>query len=268
MGSGLAHIKNWLLKATPDYYTMFVKAWIPLNAWYVHEYDTQEDRVAIENLRSKPNKIRNRIEALLSNDDIEGKNFKYHLACLHMQLEERKIKHREKEITFTKVKVDKGEGQESVNDLDKKTGIVYIASAHSGYYHVRVIADKGKGKNLMDVKFSNYNIRELTEHGQYVGLGDAKKQEKIRVCYQQLDPENTISLLPNNYFAKGEKLVLESSLRISFIDNKELIAKTLIQVIYTLRCALFHGEIDPTETNQGIYEHAYYLLKSIIKELH
>lgn len=267
MGSGLAHIKNWLLRATPDYYTMFIKAWIPLNAWYVNEYNTQEDRVAIDRLKGERNKIRNRIEALLTNEDIESKTFKFHLAQLHLQLEGRNIYHHDKKLTFTEVKLDQGETIAPATDVDKK-GNVYKAAVGHGFFHVQIIRDKGKGKSLMDKKFTSYSIKSLLEDSQYIGLNDSGLQEKIRICYQKIDPENTVSLLLSNYYAKGDKMILDSDLRIAFIDNKELIAKSLIQNIYYLRCALFHGEIDPTETNQGIYEHTFYLLKSIIKELH
>lgn len=264
MSSGLLHIKNWLSRATPDYYTMFVKAWIPLNAWYVHEYNTQEDRVAIEKLRGERNKIRNRIEALLTNTDLESKTFKLHLAHLHLQLEERNIYHREHKLSFNEIKLDQGEGIDPSSEVDK-AGNVYVASAEKGFFHLRIIREKGKGKSLMDKKFNQHSLEELLKDSQYIGLNNKLMQEKIRLCYQKIDPNNSVSLIAK---PKADKIILDADSRINFVDNPELIAKSLIQIIYTLRCALFHGEIDPTETNQGIYEHAFYLLKCIIKELH
>ena len=37
-----ANIKQWLEKSEVDYFTQFVKAWIPFNAWYRNTYDTLE----------------------------------------------------------------------------------------------------------------------------------------------------------------------------------------------------------------------------------
>ena len=31
-------IAKWLEKAEPDYYTLFIKVWIPYNAWYMHNF--------------------------------------------------------------------------------------------------------------------------------------------------------------------------------------------------------------------------------------
>jgi hypothetical protein len=47
-----ANIKQWLEKSEVDYFTQFVKAWIPFNAWYRREYDT------LEKERDVPNEIK------------------------------------------------------------------------------------------------------------------------------------------------------------------------------------------------------------------
>lgn len=32
------HLRNWVDWSNPDYYTMFVKAWIPFNAWFMDSF--------------------------------------------------------------------------------------------------------------------------------------------------------------------------------------------------------------------------------------
>mgnify|MGYP002626844511 CR=1 FL=1 len=49
--------------------------------------------------------------------------------------------------------------------------------------------------------------------------------------------------------------------------NVEDVAKATVEIIYRLRCLLLHGEIDPTVANSRIYEHAYGVLRTLIKEL-
>ncbi len=262
MANVTLHIKNWLNKATPDYYTMFIKAWIPLNAWYVNEFGTTEDRVAIKNLKEKSNKIRSRIQALLLNSDAESQSVRSHLAKLHFQLESRRIENKGKIISFNSIPQDGGK-IDPVTDTDRK-GNVYKAIVGEGFYRVLIVA-KG-GKSLMDKKFSEHKLDSLLTETQYIALKDNKMQEKIRLCFQGIDPNGTISLVSRSRI-KQEKILLDDDLKIEFVNDTELIAKSLIQVIYQLRCILFHGEIDPSETNQEIYEHAFYVLKSIIKEL-
>ena len=49
-----------------------------------------------------------------------------------------------------------------------------------------------------------------------------------------------------------------------FVNNKNLIARALVEILYQLRNALFHGEITPTSQIQKTYEPAYLILKRII----
>ena len=36
MSGTMSNIKDWIGRSEPDYYMMFVKAWIPFNAWYIN----------------------------------------------------------------------------------------------------------------------------------------------------------------------------------------------------------------------------------------
>lgn len=62
------HIDNWISRAEPDYYTMFIKTWIPLNAWYVNEYNTTRDFEAINKIKEKNSKINSKIRGLLNDE--------------------------------------------------------------------------------------------------------------------------------------------------------------------------------------------------------
>jgi len=260
------HIKNWLGKADPDYYTMFIQTWIPLNAWYVHQFNSTKDSVCIEKLKSTRNTIRIRIEALLQNEnvDVESRNFRFHLGQLHYQLENRRIENKGSVISFNNLPMDKSDQVNSSTDTDKK-GNIFKAVNKESYYQAIIVA-KG-GKTLMDGKFSEHKIDSLLTHNQYIALGDSEIQEIIRVCFQNIDPNNKISLVTKTR-TKSDKIILEEQSKLAFVNDVELISKSLIHVIYQLRCVLFHGNIDPTSTNQKIYEHTFYMLKSIINELH
>ena len=39
------HLQNWINWSKPDFYSMFVKSWIPFNAWYMDGfYDESSGR--------------------------------------------------------------------------------------------------------------------------------------------------------------------------------------------------------------------------------
>ncbi len=68
------HITNWIDRAEliMDYYTLFIKSWIPYNAWYMHNFydedsNPKRDRGAaiISHINSSSNRYRDKIKYLL-----------------------------------------------------------------------------------------------------------------------------------------------------------------------------------------------------------
>jgi hypothetical protein len=62
-------------------------------------------------------------------------------------------------------------------------------------------------------------------------------------------------------------IIIDERRHLYFVNNYELVSKVIIEIMYDLRCKLFHGELDPITANLGIYENAYNLQKILIKEL-
>jgi hypothetical protein len=257
------HIDNWITKAEPDYYTMFIKAWIPFNAWYFTEYTTKQDKVAIEQITNTNNKIRNRIETLLTDNDYQSINFRLNLANLHLHLEKRTLLNYGKSVSFKSIIID-GNFPTPSTDTDNK-GNIYKAIPDKTTGYRAVIIDKS-GKSLMDKTFNPYDIDTFLLDNQYIKLGNAKIKDKIKVCFRQINPDNPIDLTTTTKI-KNDFILLDNQLKVKFKNDTQLIAKSIVQILYTLRCLLFHGELDPTEINQPIYENAYNILREIIKEL-
>ncbi|WP_287693246.1 hypothetical protein, partial [Microcystis sp. M078S1] len=73
--------EKWKNLASIDYFTHFIKAWIPFNAWYKNFYpDLTTDRKAIDEIKSTSNKFRNKLVSLLINGDNDGVAFKSRIA--------------------------------------------------------------------------------------------------------------------------------------------------------------------------------------------
>lgn len=257
------HIDNWITRAEPDFYTMFIKAWIPFNAWYFTEYSTKKDSIALKEIRNTRNKIRNRIEALLSNEDLDSKTFRFNLSKLHIELESRRIMNYGQIVSFKNILIE--DYLPSVATDNDRKGNIYKAIPDKNKGYRAVILDKSS-KTLLDKTFNPYDLNALISDAQYIALSDVKVKEKIRLCYAAINPSNPISIITNSNI-KSEFILLDTDLKIKMVNDTELIAKSLINILYTLRCLLFHGELDPSETNQPIYENAFHILKALIKEL-
>ena len=258
------NIDHWFRQSEPDYYLFFLKAWIPFNAWYVSELPllNKNDALIIKELQDHPNsKPRSIIEAYLENETrYDAKNFRSHLAELHHFLEAKSLKHNGRKLSFTSIfqnsiKFDK--------DIDA-TGNIYKAEFKTSYYQA-LIVDKGS-RSLLDFKQPKYCLDDLKKHNDFLKIRDKKVQKRMIKCYETINPDKTFSLVSSSKI-KSEYITLKSENTINFITDTKTVARSCIKVLYALRCMLFHGEVEPTNVNKPVYEHAYFLLRLILKEL-
>jgi hypothetical protein len=257
------HIDNWITKAEPDYYTMFIKAWIPFNAWYFTEYQTKKDSTALTEMSTSRNKVRNRIEALLKNTDYESQKFRLHIAKLHVELSNRSILNYEDVVSFSNLLFEDyfpSAQTDNINNIILKA----IPNKNTGY-RITIVA-KDSSKTYMDKNFNPYDLNALLLDNQYIGLPNSKMKAKAKKLFEEINPKKPVTLVSKSKI-KTEYIVLDAESKIHFKNDTVLIAKAIIQILYKLRCLLFHGELDPTDTNQSIYEHAFNILNPIIKEL-
>ena len=259
------NIDNWIRQSDPDYYMLFVKAWIPFNAWYVAEMPDlkKNDRLLIKELQDNPNsRPKLTIESLLRNQGLDSNNFKYHLALLHYHLEKKSLQHNKKRLSFTDIELTKNPiKHKSDTDL---LGFKYKAEVKTDFYEA-IVVDKSN-KTICNYRNSQYDLNDFKHSIHFIGLSNKKVQEKIQNCFEAINPNKSINLVSTSK-DKNEFILLNQQLNIKFINDVESIAKSSIQVMYALRCMLFHGELDPINANSVIYEHGYQILKYIIKEI-
>ena len=100
-----ANVKRWLEQSDVDYFTQFVKAWIPFNAWYSHAYDMMEkEREILDEIKTDGNRIRSRFIAKLEGRDPESEVLRNNLAALHRCLSDDPLVDRKKRrISFENV---------------------------------------------------------------------------------------------------------------------------------------------------------------------
>jgi hypothetical protein len=260
------NINNWILHSDPDYYSLFIRAWIPFNAWYIAEMPqhNKKDRLIIKELIDNPkSKPRMKIEALLRNTDFESKNFKYQLAQLHNDLERISFIHNNQRLTFTHIELSQNPIKHK-SDTDK-FGNKFKAEIKPGYFEALVV-DKN-GKTSLHYKNPIYDLTDLKQNIHFIGLADKRIQNKIYDCFFEINPNKPTNLISKSK-NKKDYILLDDFSKTKFTNNIEIISQACIKIIYSLRCMLFHGEIDPTITNAVVYEHGYNILKTIIKELY
>lgn len=250
----------WKALSNIDYFTYFVKAWIPFNAWYRNSYTALEsDADIMQQIKTQPNSFKNRIISLLKNTDSDSIVFKENLSRLHYQLERNPIYNRGVRISFENIVVEE-------NPVTTET------RAYRGFsYNVEIDAGNKRKftSTIIDIKSvirldisqnNGYNWDEIANHSQYKALPPECKRI-LKACYEEVNPRKAVSLLapdPRDSIKIGNY---------NFVNDLELIAKAVITAIYTLRNSLFHGQLVPDRNTQLVYEPAYHMLRMLVLSL-
>ncbi|WP_055073845.1 hypothetical protein [Pseudanabaena sp. 'Roaring Creek'] len=253
--------EKWKSLASIDYFTQFIKAWIPFNAWYKNFYPTIDtDRRAIDEIKANRNSFRNRLISLLEDQDNAGFTFKSRIAELHLQLERKYIYNKNERITFEKIKIEENT-RLSYDFL--RNNLKY--EAIRGIPHRRGQIDIFIYNRDSTVKFSytqtdGFDLDNLINNSNFQLLSP-NQQNNLKACYEEINPSKTISLLSNdinNCIQMGN---------LHFINDRDKLCKGIIEIIYKLRNVLFHGEIIPDSDTNKVYEPAYQILHTLIQSL-
>ena len=116
------------------------------------------------------------------------------------------------------------------------------------------------------------SLSELHSNNDFNSL-DNKYKPSVDKCLNEIDPKKKISVVipperkRGKYVAPPNSICVDTTNNLYFTNNLEDVSKSIIQILYELRCKLFHGEIEPSEANVGVYEQAFYIQRTLIKAL-
>ncbi len=252
----------WKSLSNIDYFTYFVKAWIPFNAWYRNNYPALEsDAEIMQQIKTQHNSVRNRIVSLITNPETynESKVFKANLAELHYQLERNHVHNRGVRISFANIVVDDNPHTSETRTYRRFTYKVEIDTGNRKKVSSIIIDPKSQTRLNIN-QTSGYNPDEIIDDNQYKVLPPECKRI-LKACYEEVNPKKAVSLLAQE---------ASNSIKIgnyNFVNDSELIAKSIVTVIYSLRNSLFHGQLVPDKNTQLVYEPAYHLLRMLVISL-
>lgn len=255
MPSYVAHIKKWKDRAKIDFFTEFVKAWIPFNAWYNQSYtEAKNDREILNEIKNN-SCVKTKLKRLLENDDTDANNFKNKLENFHEILENLQLKNNSFDVNFTNVVIERNKNKEI-----KKTsrGIDYCAIYSGGRFCATVTTSDGE--KTLNYSHTEYDFAHFEENVRNSGISDTQVGY-IRSCFKDINP-----YIPQNLITTDESNCLRVG-KFKFVNNSDLISKAIIENIYSLRCMLFHGSIEPREDTEKLYENAYYILKAFLEAI-
>jgi hypothetical protein len=255
------NIKLWKTMTSIDYITYFVKGWIAFNAWYKNYYPSLDtDRLIINEIKNSNNKVKNKLISLIDGSDSESLRIKTHIADLHSQLEQYHIYQTYKKqpirITFTNFVI---EDNQNTNSEFTARGFKYRCTRIQKDIELE-ISDQNGNIKFTHRQVASYDFSEIEALQDYKSLTDIRKSN-LKVCYKEIDPRK-----PENLLTRDAQKAIEIG-NFHFTEDIEKIAKAIIEMLYLLRNALFHGELIPDHNAQRVYEPAYHILKTLVESL-
>lgn len=270
------HIKKWAERSEEDFYMLFVGAWIPFNAWYHKEIvplcGSKRDRDNINYIAQNANTYKNKIMAYLNGSDRESLRFQQEVVDLHKALLLHAIPDNTEPISFKTTTIF--DAPALIQKDYYKSHYKIERTSHGNSYNYEVLLED---KNTHAVKyrkvFAVCEERLLTADPDFMRLTDAVRS-KLKEEYLSVGikaPRNVILnpiVTPDGNRKPFHSIELGDYDKQYFIDDRDKIAQVLIQLIYNLRCQIFHGSLDPSEANMVVYQHAYHIQSMLIKELY
>lgn len=261
----------WKDKAEIDYIGPFVKAWAAFNAWYRDETNSRRDRVGLNYVRNQVNPVRAEILPLLrprvynenrrvQPDTEAAQEFKLLVAELHTRLEAYRIEifqnNALEQISFRSICLKRGVNLPQTRNYNRHT---YTVKKADGTWQSFVTREDGTEKTRIEQQ--EYDLDGLTDHQNFVDQLSVVQRDQLRNLYQLCNPRPLFDLT----VGVGAPIVAgEIEFRCSDI---ELFAG-VIEVIYAMRNALLHGELQPEEPALRAYEPAYRIVMSFLNCIH
>jgi len=269
------NLNRWIEGADIDYFTHFIRAWIPFNAWYKHSFHTVgdgSDRTIINHIKNNTNEIRNAIENYLILNGGDNDIFKSHLAGLHHELQRTTLENSNERISFESIVLSVNSTNQIVKNI---RGIRYFLKRTDGVNRnvtrMQCVITNNNG-NICNYDYTDYNAQHFLNHPEFDKLKSAVQKENARLFFEELNHLKPTRLLVH------ERDTTEANsfncLDINFIRDEnnaihpaETISKGVIEIIYRLRNVLFHGELNPTGDSKLVYKNAYNILRMLIERI-
>lgn len=148
---------------------------------------------------------------------------------------------------------------------------------NSAFIHFSRLLD-GTGRDA--ISFRDYLDGLVTSLNRVTLTNSNPKQYKGSISFSNaLVDKKYVNLLVDRNSAEEyeaqEGVDGEEELEVFFINlgsvyvtnDTEVFYKGTLEVIYQIRCLLFHGELEPTDENHQVVKYAYLVMNSIMKNL-
>lgn len=257
-----ANVKQWLEQSDIDYFTQFVKAWIPFNAWYSYTYPSlEQERQILDQVKTDGNRIRSRFMAKLEGSDPDSEEIRNHIAALHRRLSADPLEDRKhRRVCFEQVCVGPNPNQmQTVSHYGWKYSVERQKRPNK-----EVVCEVKNKSNVVFktiTQLGDWDLESFEAHQDYLAL-TPKKRAPLLDCYKKVNPYLFKSLLAES--GDTNPLPIDGY---RFVRDPAAIFAGLVDILYSMRNLLFHGELVPDPQANSTYEPAYHLLRHLTRTI-
>ncbi len=229
-----------------DYYVYFTKAYFAFNAYLKHKYPNNNDKEQIQEIQANISILR-KFEELIG----EGKHFKNDLIALRDGIHHASIINNGKTIDLANVRVGKHEVKEIFNAKYKR--VQHFIKAIDGEKFTFTV------KNYLSNPFKYEDLEQNLEDADITPTQKAKVRGEITEFASQY-----IINLSEEMDKLNELEDFDNNEQGAIIKN---VYQGYMAILYKLRNALFHSEVEPNEDVMKVYKFAYFTLRKIIHKI-
>ena len=251
---------DWMNRAEIDYIGPFVKAWAAFNAWYRHASGEVQERAMLEHVKRQPNQVRRAILPLLDTDNrtADSVNLKQAVYDLHHRLDAIRFevtrRNKIERISLRAVCISPQPMQGA--SLEKHKQEYRADGVQGGGIRVAV-----KSLRTGQTKFvhtqGRYDPDEVYALRSFADNLTSSQQATLRRFYDGCNPRPMHDLVQGD----GPPLIIAT---MQFRCHPEDLLFGLVEVIYTMRNALLHGEVEPDTQVLACYEPAYRIVMQFL----
>ena len=262
----------WYERAEIDYIGPFVKAWASFNAWFRHASGSRRDFEGLRYVKENANPVRSATIPLLRRvqtdghgnvlpDEERAQKFKLLVRDLHVALDNFQIEVERGEvlerISFRSVCLRRGPNLPQILDA---YGLHYrVEKAAGGLWKCTVRSTANAADIRAEIVLDTFDAAGLQIHAQYGAISRAQRATLLGL-FRSCDPRP----LSDMFVGDGPRIVAGN---VEFRCSDEQLFCAIIEVVYAMRNALLHGELQPHEQAFAAYEPAYRIVMKFLDTL-
>jgi hypothetical protein len=250
----------WLRMSDIDYVGQFVKAWLAFNAWYRSAYTENQDRKIINEFKWQSNPVLNALRPKLESTSDDAVQFRAEIGLLHQRLDNYEIccgKGVDKDrISFRRVFLRVNLPKMA---QENRYGILFQADLLVGKQVKASVIRRRGGTVLLSVGPGQYNSEALKAIPAFASLSAPQQSILLRV-YSEVAPEWFCDLTTHN---EPDADVINCG-AYTFKCGRDALFAGVVEILYSMRCTLFHGELAPTREAIVCYEPAFRLIRRFL----